>query len=85
MRPAAAGKKPWGGSTLGATAAPAPKAAKETFAPGDWLEHKVYGKGKVLDVTPVAGDHIVRIQFENGAVKKTMANYAPIKKIEKPE
>lgn len=89
-RPASAGAPGrqaarWGGSTLGAAAAPAPAAKKDTFAPGDWLEHKVYGRGQVLEVTPVAGDHIVKIRFENGQEKKTMANYAPIKKIPDPE
>ena len=45
----------------------------------------MYGRGRVLEVTPVAGDHIVKIRFENGQEKKTMANYAPIKKIPDPE
>ena len=42
------------------------------------MDHKVFGRGKVLKVTPIAGDHIVEIQFERVGVKKTMANYAPL-------
>ena len=52
------------------------------FAPGDLVDHKVFGRGKVLKVTPVAGDCIVEIQFDRVGVKKTMANYAPLQKIE---
>lgn len=61
--------------------APKPKKAAG-FAPGDLVDHKVFGRGKVLKVTPVAGDCIVEIQFDRVGVKKTMANYAPLQKIE---
>ena len=73
-----------GTSTLaGAPAAAAPK-KKETFsfAPGDVVEHRVFGRGTVLKATPIAGDCIVEIQFDRVGVKKTMANYAPLKKVE---
>ena len=52
------------------------------YAPGDLVEHKVFGRGKVLKATPVAGDCIVEVQFDRVGVKKTMANYAPMKKVE---
>ena len=39
-------------------------------------------RGKVLKATPIAGDCIVEIQFDRVGVKKTMANYAPLKKVE---
>lgn len=51
------------------------------FAVGDEVEHKVFGHGVVQKVTPVAGDHIVEIRFDKAGLKKTMANYAPLKKI----
>ena len=35
-----------------------------------------------LKVTPVAGDTIVEIRFDRVGVKKTMANYAPLTKLE---
>ena len=60
-----------------------PKAQKSAgYAPGDLVEHKVFGRGKVLKATPVAGDCIVEVQFDRVGVKKTMANYAPMKKVE---
>ncbi len=48
---------------------------------GDIVEHKVFGRGKVLAVKPAAGDQIVAINFEKVGVKKTMANFAPLTKI----
>ncbi|HIZ47755.1 MAG TPA: ATP-dependent helicase, partial [Candidatus Gemmiger excrementavium] len=60
--------------------APAKKQVAQ-FAPGDLVEHRVFGRGKVLKATPIAGDCIVEIQFDRVGVKKTMANYAPLKKI----
>ena len=72
-----------GSSSLlgGQDAAPQKKAAG--FAPGDFVDHKVFGRGKVIKVTPVAGDCIVEIQFDRVGVKKTMANYAPLTKLSK--
>ena len=66
----------------GSAAAPAPKAKSTGYHPGDLVEHKVFGRGKVVAVTPVASDFIVEIRFERAGIKKTMANYAPLKKIE---
>lgn len=48
---------------------------------GDIVEHKVFGRGKVLAVKAAAGDQIVEINFEKVGVKKTMANFAPLTKI----
>ena len=61
-----------------------PKPAANTpkhYEPGDIVEHKVFGRGKVLKVKPAAGDQIVEINFEKVGVKKTMANFAPLTKI----
>ncbi len=55
---------------------------KHVYQKGDKVEHKVFGKGIVNKVTPVAGDTIVEISFERVGVKKTMANYAPLTLIE---
>ena len=48
---------------------------------GDIVEHKVFGRGRVLAVKAAAGDQIVEINFEKVGVKKTMANFAPLTKI----
>lgn len=58
-----------------------PSNAGVSFAPGDEVEHKVFGHGIVQKVTPVAGDNIVEIKFDTAGVKKTMANFAPLKKL----
>ena len=42
----------------------------------------MFGKGVVLKVTPIAGDSIVEIRFDTAGVKKTMANYAPLTRLE---
>lgn len=71
-----------GTSTLAGTPSTAPKKKEAvSYAPGDLVEHRVFGKGKVIKATPIAGDCIVEIQFDRVGVKKTMANYAPLKKL----
>ena len=63
---------------------PAPKSAStgpKHYEVGDIVEHKVFGRGKVLAVKAAAGDQIVEINFEKVGVKKTMANFAPLTKI----
>ena len=68
-------------------AAPQPRAAagSKRYAPGDIVMHKVFGQGKVLRVTPAAGDFIVEINFEKVGIKKTMANFAPLTKLSSEE
>ncbi len=70
-----------GTSTLAGMQNAAPKKQGAQYAPGDVVEHRVFGRGTVLKATPVAGDCIVEIQFDRVGVKKTMANYAPLKKL----
>ena len=62
-----------------ADTAPKPKSAG--YKPGDVVEHRVFGKGTVIKATPIAGDCIVEIQFDRVGVKRTMANYAPLTKL----
>lgn len=69
-------------SFTGTPAAQKPAAnTPKHYEPGDIVEHKVFGRGKVLKVKPTAGDQIVEINFEKVGVKKTMANFAPLVKI----
>ena len=60
-----------------------PKKRKQSvsYEVGDIVEHKVFGRGRVLAVKAAAGDQIVEINFEKVGVKKTMANFAPPTKI----
>ena len=68
-----------GSSTLLSTA-PAAKKPAAGYASGDLVDHKVFGRGKVIKVTPMAGDSLVEIQFDRVGIKKTLANYAPMTK-----
>ena len=77
--PAGAGTSTLAGAP---SAAPQKKSAAASYAAGDIVEHRVFGRGKVLKATPIAGDCIVEIQFDRVGVTKTMANYAPLKKVE---
>ena len=66
----------------GAPTAPKPvSAGAKHYEPGDIVEHKVFGRGKVVSVKAAAGDQIVEINFEKVGIKKTMANFAPLTKI----
>lgn len=81
-RPAApkAASKPVSFPGSPATSRPAPTGPKH-YEVGDIVEHKVFGRGRVLAVKAAAGDQIVEINFEKVGVKKTMANFAPLTKI----
>ncbi|NLW77911.1 MAG: UvrD-helicase domain-containing protein [Ruminococcaceae bacterium] len=79
-RPSAPRTAPASTSTLSAPVASKPQNAGVSFAVGDAVEHKVFGRGTVKKVTPVAGDSIVEIAFDKVGTKKTMANYAPLTK-----
>lgn len=87
------GASPFGGSTVsaGSYSVPAakpkeatgvPRSEHKSFEPGDIVVHKTFGRGRVIKVTPVAGDHIVEVAFEKVGTKKTMANYAPMSREE---
>ena len=69
-------------SFTGTPAVPKPvSAGPKHYEPGDIVEHKVFGRGKVVSVKAAAGDQIVEINFEKVGIKKTMANFAPLTKI----
>ena len=69
-------------SFTGAPTAPKPvSAGPKHYEPGDIVEHKVFGRGRVVSVKAAAGDQIVEINFEKVGIKKTMANFAPLTKI----
>ena len=70
-----------GGPTALRAGAAASGNGSKTYKPGELVEHKMFGRGVVLKATPVAGDMIVEVRFEKVGVKKTMANYAPMKKL----
>lgn len=56
-------------------------ASKLDYVVGDFVEHKKFGKGKVLSITPLGNDNKVSIEFENGETKNLMAMFANLKKV----
>lgn len=62
-------------------ARPAPAATGIVFAAGDRVKHNVFGQGTVDDAKRMGNDTMLTISFDNGQVKKVMANFARIEKI----
>ncbi len=83
---AGAGRTAAAGDGFGRTEAPKPKkkltASGTVYRPGDLVEHRMFGRGKVISATAIGGDVLVEIDFEKSGKKKTMANFAPMVKIE---
>ncbi|MBQ4648562.1 MAG: UvrD-helicase domain-containing protein [Clostridia bacterium] len=60
------------------------KPSKPTFqmlSQGDAVEHLVFGKGKINNVTDMGGDALYEIEFDTVGTKKIMATYAKLKKL----
>ena len=55
--------------------------AETDFAAGDIIEHKKFGKGKVLNVIPLGNDKKIEILFDSGERKNLMALFANLKKL----
>jgi DNA helicase-2/ATP-dependent DNA helicase PcrA len=66
---------------IGSGSGAAKQAPTAVIAAGDEVEHKVFGKGKVLTAKPMAGDTLLEIQFDRVGVKKVMANFARLVKL----
>ena len=60
--------------------APAPKSASveapARFTQGDRVVHKAFGKGVIQKMTPMGGDFLIEVAFENGVTKKLMLRAA---------
>ena len=55
--------------------------AETNFVVGDIVEHKKFGRGKVLNVIPLGNDKKVEIEFDSGEHKNLMALFANLKKL----
>ena len=54
--------------------------AKKTFSIGDQVEHKVFGKGTIVDIERVSETNIfddtkITIKFSDNATKKILAKF----------
>jgi len=51
-------------------------AAAPDFHQGDMVEHKSFGKGMIVTMTPMGGDHLVEIAFDGVGTKRLMLKAA---------
>jgi len=56
------------------------KAVSSTFKPGDVVEHKKFGRGMILSVTPAGSDVQLEIAFDEHGTKNLMGSFAKLKK-----
>jgi len=63
---------------VAAPAAPRPAAAAAlpAFALGDNVKHKAFGSGVIVKMTPMGGDYLIEINFEQIGIKKLMLRAA---------
>lgn len=53
-----------------------------TYGVGDLVSHKVFGRGRVVAMTPMGSDTLVEVRFDTKGTKKIMANFAKLVRIE---
>jgi len=54
----------------------APAAAAPAFALGDRVKHSAFKEGVITKMTPMGGDHLVEIEFEEAGLKRLMLKAA---------
>jgi DNA helicase-2/ATP-dependent DNA helicase PcrA len=57
-------------------------ASKATFSVGDKVEHKKFGAGVIMSVEKEKDDYKLEIQFRNAGMKRLMAAFANLSKLE---
>ena len=50
-----------------------------TYVAGQVVEHRTFGKGMILKVTPMGNDNLLEIAFDTVGTKKLMAKFAKLK------
>ncbi len=66
-------------SDFGKSVAVSSGPSSDNFFAGQSVEHKTFGRGMIIKVTPMSNDVLLEIAFENVGTKKIMANYAKLK------
>lgn len=56
-----------------------PTAQSDTYVAGQCVEHKTFGKGMIVSVSPMGSDSLLEIAFDTAGTKKLMAAYAKLK------
>jgi len=58
-----------------------PAAQSEAFQSGDRVNHKTFGDGMVISVTPMGSDSLIEVAFDSKGSKKLMSNFAKLKRL----
>lgn len=58
------------------TGGPSATKKPESFAPGDRVNHRVFGEGSIISATEMGGDILYEIAFDKVGTKKVMATFA---------
>ena len=53
-----------------------PPVASLSLSVGQTVSHKAFGKGVIVKMTPMGGDHLIEIQFDSVGSKKLMLKAA---------
>ncbi|MGO0122543.1 ATP-dependent helicase [Desulfothermobacter acidiphilus] len=56
----------------------------ELFSPGDWVRHRKWGEGRVLEVKGGGEDKQLVVSFPAAGVKTLLLAYAPVERLVKP-
>ena len=59
----------------------APTGAACTLKAGDRVSHKTFGEGNILKITPMGGDCLLEVKFDQIGVKKIMYKFAHLTKL----
>ena len=54
------------------------------FGVGERVEHRVFGPGTILNITPMGNDHLVEVAFDRVGTKKIMAAFAKMERSKEP-
>lgn len=57
----------------------AKKEQSDVIPVGSSVTHPMFGKGEILSASPMGGDVLYEIEFENGSIKRLMGNFAKLK------
>ena len=68
-------------STAVSTSLPKKHQVDMSIQKGDLVQHKIWGKGKVVEVFGSGDSMQLKIQFPTQGVRQVMAKYAPIEKV----
>ena len=71
-----------GSGTGGAVRAPAAaRKPAEAFAPGDRVQHPVFGEGEILSCKKMGSDVLYEVVFDRAGTKKLMGSFAKMRRV----